>query len=159
MAAPQDPSLFEKNNSDLKILIFLSKDCPCSKSHREHLNQLQTQFPQFSFFGVVADAVTPSNSKDIQSYFSSENFQFPIIFDSQKKLIKDFSALKTPHGVILQKQPGGKYSQIYEGGISDAHQFTESKNHFLEENLKAIVANQPLPYNHGKSLGCYIRRF
>jgi peroxiredoxin len=152
----ESPTAFFSDTSDIKALIFLSKDCPCSKSHVAHLNKLSQEFKNIPFFGVITDR--ESSEAEIFAYFNSKTFHFPIVSDPQQSLIKQFKALKTPHAVLLKKQPNKQETILYEGGVSDQRDGGSAKTYYLEENLKALTTNQPLPYAHGKSLGCYIRR-
>jgi peroxiredoxin len=154
--AHESSAVFFADTSNIKVLIFLSKDCPCSKSHVAHLNKLSQEFKNIPFFGVIADR--ESSETEIFAYFNSKNFNFPIISDPQQSLIKQFKALKTPHAVLLKKQPNHQETILYEGGVSDQRDGASAKTYYLKENLKALTTNQPLPYAQGKSLGCYIRR-
>lgn len=157
-SAFENISRFEQDSYPFKVLLFLSKDCPCSKSHVAHLNELQDKFKTVAFFGVITDEFSEDNKKWIEEYFTNANFKFTIIKDSEQKLIKEYRALKTPHATLLRREPNGKYTRIYEGGVSDHRDFSHSKANFLSENLAAATSGKPLPYNNGKSLGCYIRR-
>ncbi len=150
---------FEKNQSELKALVFLSATCPCSQSHVDHLNQLVKLYPQFKLFGVITDDSSSEQKEVIQNYYSKERFEFPIIKDPEMKLVKTYNALKTPHIVLLKKDKNSSYIKLYEGGVTDQRQFSMSKNKFLAENLTALNNKTPLPHKQGRSLGCYIRRF
>jgi AhpC/TSA family len=154
----QDAADFLKNTADVKALVFLSKDCPCSKSHVEHLNQLHRDYKTIPIYGVIADPENVSEAKESEAYFSSNNFQFPLIKDREQILVKQFKALKTPHVALLKKQPNGEYSMIYEGGLTDQRDGAQAKIFFLKENLQALSINKTPPHSHAKSLGCYIRR-
>jgi hypothetical protein len=148
----------ENNSSPLKAVVFLSAFCPCSRSHVEHLNQLSEQYSDLQVFAVIADPIDASNEVEVSEYFSREHFQFPVLEDRQQDLLRKYQALKTPHVVLMQRQPTGNYKTLYEGGVSDHRDFSSSKKKFLAENLHAINNHQPLPYQQGRSLGCYIRR-
>ncbi len=154
-----DFSSFEKDSSDYKLLVFLSKDCPCSRSHVTHLNQLSSEFKNISFYGVITDTINDNNSESIYAYYSAPQFTFPLLQDREQKLIKQYNALKTPHVILFKKQQNGLYTIVYEGGVSNHRDFPQAQIHFLKENLIAAQKNQPLPHTNGKSLGCYIRRF
>ncbi len=154
-----NPSVFEKENSELKALVFLSASCPCSRSHIDHLNKLNASNSNLKVFGVITDDQSPSNLKKLEQYYTKENFKFPILKDPTQSLVKKYDALKTPHVVLLKKQKNGKFQKIYEGGVTDQRQFSRSKNKFLAENLAALKQSKPIPHEKGRSLGCYIRRF
>lgn len=149
---------FDKDKSEFKVLVFLSSQCPCSNSHVKHLNTLNKKYENVQFFGVSTDIIDKDNKQTIHNYYSSKNFEFPIIKDSSQTLVKRFKALKTPHTTLLKRQDSGEYKEIYEGGVSDNRFFDSSKKHYLKENLEAVVSGKKLKYTQGKSLGCYIRR-
>lgn len=157
--AHQNASNFEQDTVDYKVLVFLSKNCPCSDSHVAHLNQLSSDFKNIHFYGVITDQITTDNTQDIDSYFNNKQFNFPILQDREQKLIKQFNALKTPHVSLLKKHKNGQYTTIYEGGVTNNRHFAQAEKFFLKENLLAIQQQASLPYTNGKSLGCYIRRF
>lgn len=138
--------------------MFLSRNCPCSKSHIEHLNNLQHQFQAVHFYGVMTDLINEDTKPLIDDYYSSKNFSFPIIRDDEHYLVQKFSALKTPHTVIVTTDKGNNYKIIYQGGVSNHREFAQSTKHFLAENLSQITNGKPVKYAEGKSLGCYIRR-
>lgn len=151
-------SAFETSAAPLKVLIFLSKDCPCSRSHVEHLNELSETHKSVNFFAVITDVIDGDNHKDIESYFHKNIIRFPIIQDTEQKLIKAYGALKTPHVALFQRQANGQYTRIYEGGVTNHRDFASAKVQFLKQNLQAATEHKRLPFNNGKSLGCYIRR-
>lgn len=151
---------FYSDNSNIKILAFLSDLCPCSRSHVEHLNQLQKNYPKFKFYGVISEPPqNPERQLSINSYFTEKNFSFPIINDPDQTLVKKYNALKTPHITILKKnQQSPIYSILYEGGVSNKREFNKSDIRFLEENLKKLQTSNNVQFTNGSSLGCYIRR-
>ncbi len=153
----QAPESFYANRSEYKVIVFLSVLCPCSRSHVEHLNDLQEKYKEVSFHGVIVDSV--EYQKLIQDYFTADRFSFSLLKDPQQVLIRDFNALKTPHIVLLKRQSNGKYKRLYEGGLSNQRDFSKSSRRYLQENLLALFEGRDLPYKHGRSLGCYIRRF
>ncbi len=153
------PDDFENQNNTNKVLIFLSKDCPCSHSHIEHINKLTRDFPNFSFFGVITDTISDKNITKLENYYSNHNFKFPIIKDKFQILVKKYKALKTPHAIVISSRFKNTNSYIvYSGGVSDSYKFSNFKKLYLKENLISLSQTNTLKYAHGKSLGCYIRR-
>lgn len=149
---------YEENPSSLKVLVFLSKNCPCSRSHVDHLNGLSQKYPNIAFYGVITDFFNKDSEPEIKAYFDFKNFKFPLIKDSEQILVKKYGALKTPFSVIVRSEDSKK-QVLYEGGVSDDHDFPSSKKHYLEENLAVLTQGKDPIYKVGKSLGCYIRRF
>ena len=155
----ENAEFFHKDLADYKVLLFLSRICPCSSSHTNYLNGLADKYKSVKFFGVITDIFDESSKLEIQKYYSQENFKFPIIRDDKQSLIKEYHALKTPHTVILKKNNDKSFAVVYEGGVTDSRDFAEAKKYFLGENLEALSNGRPVKYAVGKSLGCYIRRF
>ncbi|MCB0379303.1 MAG: redoxin domain-containing protein [Bdellovibrionales bacterium] len=149
---------FFQNDAKFKVLVFLSRSCPCSRSHVDHLNGLDKKYKEVAFFGVITDIFNEASKDDIQKYYAGRNFQFPLVKDESQTLIKEYKALKTPHSVLLQRTAQGTYNVVYEGGVTNRRDFSTSTQKFLGENLEAITQNKPIVYRAGKSLGCYIRR-
>ncbi len=151
----QSPEAFEQNKSDLKVLVFLSEKCPCSRSHVDHLNKIFKENPGVGIYGVIsAPPQTEEEKEMVKEYFSSSNFKFPLIEDPNQLLVKKYKALKTPHVTMFK---GGKL--IYQGGLTSNRSFKNSGKKFLAENLLSLKLGKPLKHKHGPSLGCYIRRY
>lgn len=150
---------FEKDTTPTKILLFLSRSCPCSRSHIEHLNQLQKKYKNtVHLYGVITDAFDSDSTPYLQEYYSDKNFSFPIIKDESQILVKKYNALKTPHTVVLHANTNAPYKIVYQGGVTNRRDFHKSTIHFLEENLSLMTQGKTAKYSEGKSLGCYIRR-
>lgn len=147
---------FDKDQRPTKILVFLSKDCPCSDSHVNHLNKLNTKYKDVSFYGVVTDP--ESEAAEIAIYFDSNRFDFPIVKDPEHDLVKIYGALKTPHVALLKRGADSSYKVAYEGGVTNGHNFAQANKFFLQDNLQALSTGKPLVHSQGKSLGCYIKR-
>ena len=154
----EEIQFFENNNSPIKVLVFLSRSCPCSKSHVDHLNKLNRDFEMVSLFGVITDDFDKSSEGEIEQYYSEKNFEFPLIKDEPQTLVKKYNALKTPHSVIVKRDANKSYQIVYQGGVTDNRTFSQSTKKFLAENLAALSQNKAPVYTAGKSLGCYIRR-
>lgn len=166
LSAWKDVSLLAQNTAQIKVLLFLSHDCPCSRSHVSHLNELQHQYPQMAFFGIITEPLVDDGNvkekdqlSELSDYYNDKNFTFPLIKDPQQILVKKYAALKTPHVTILQKGKEGQEMIVYQGGISDKRQFSSHNVKYLSENLHELSLGRKVKFATGDSLGCYIRRF
>ncbi len=149
---------FEEDSSPLKAVVFLSPDCPCSRSHVEHLNQIVKEYPNLKLYGLISEPAEGDSKLRNNEYFSEKNFAFPIIDDPKQVLVKKYGALKTPHVSLLKKKANGSFETLYEGGVTDGKEFEPGSVKFLEENLKLVSQAKDVKYKNGRSLGCYIRR-
>lgn len=154
----ETPASFENNTQAIKGMVFLSKNCPCSNSHVDHINEMAKKYKDIALYGVITDAFDDSSEKEIQEYFTGARFGFPIIKDPEQVLVKKYGALKTPHAILLAQNKEKGYDVIYNGGVTDGHKFLEASQYFLKENLAALNAKKPIPYAQGRCLGCYIKR-
>jgi hypothetical protein len=154
-----DISAFEKDTSRWKALVFLSEACPCSRSHINHLNELQEKYPELKIFGVISEP--PKNEeekKDVDKYFKGTAFKFPILADDKQVLVGRYGALKTPHLTLFEKKAKGTYEVIYQGGVTNQRDFEKSNVKYFAENMEQLTHGKVVKYKNGQSLGCYIRR-
>ena len=137
------------------VLVFLSHQCPCSQSHRLHLNDIAKNFPQIPIYGVISEPIRDEDA--VLTYFNDKDFYFPLIRDDQQILVNKYAALKTPHASLIKKLDDSEQI-LYEGGVTDKAQFSPQATQYLAENLKQLSQGQPLAHRFGRSLGCYIKR-
>ncbi len=134
------------------VAIFLSAKCPCSNSHISELKNLSKSFPEFSFVAIHSNA---DENKDISiAYFEKNLLPFPTIEDQKTTLANLFQAYKTPHAYILS--PNGDV--IYQGGVTNSHDFEKSDRKYLREALTDIDAGKSVRTPEARTLGCSIAR-
>ena len=134
------------------VVVFLSAKCPCSNSHVEELKKLKTDFPDFSFVGIHSNM--DENEIDALKYFKEIKLSFPVIQDNKATYADQFTAFKTPHSFVLNKQ--GEI--LYQGGVSDSHSLESSNKLFLREALEDISKGAKVRSPEGRTLGCFIVR-
>lgn len=134
------------------VLVFMSAKCPCSNSHVNEIKKLSTDFSDFQFAVVHANA---DEAKDTTvAYFKKANFPFPVIKDQKFQLADQFQAFKTPHAFIVL--PDGSFA--YQGGVSNSHDFAKAKQNFLREALTDLKEGKAVRTPEGRTLGCVISR-
>jgi peroxiredoxin len=131
-----------------KALVFISSDCPCSKAHIEHIKSVADENSSLNVFGVATEPMT--KEKSIEYY---KSISFPVIQDDQQVLVKKYKALKTPHLTLVDKK-----QIIYQGGVTNSINPKYASKHYFKDVAQALTAKKPLPFNKGRSLGCYIKR-
>ena len=133
-------------------LVFISAKCPCSVSYFPTLDRLYRLFPNVTFVGIHsnADEMTPEFGKRLITLAP----KFPILQDSQSKLVTAFGALKTPH-VFLYTSDG---SLAYEGGIDNSKRAENASEHYLESALHAVSQGRRPEVTSYRTLGCAIAR-
>lgn len=154
------PDVFENEKASLKMLVFLSEKCPCSKSHIAHVQELMDHYKELKVYGVISEPARNQKEEKIKnSYFQNEKFGFPIINDQEQFLVKKYQALKTPHVVLLEKTKHEDYKVVYEGGLTDSKHYNPTSKKYVEDALKQISKNEKVRIKNGFCLGCHIRRF
>lgn len=131
-----------------KALVFISKDCPCSRAHIDHINKIAKDNPSLKVFGVATEAIKGQKSID---YY--QGISMPVIQDDEQNLIKKYKALKTPHLTLINK---GRIA--YQGGVTNSISPKYASKLYFSDVATAITEKKPLPFNKGRSLGCYIKR-
>lgn len=134
------------------VLIFISKDCPCSKGNLSYINKLSGEYPDFKFLGVHSKK--GSSTKDIKNYLSDKKINFEILNDSNLSITNKFDALKTPHVFIVNL----KGEIIYNGGVTNSTFPENAKDFYLKNALEDLKNHRPIAKNETKTLGCFIVR-
>lgn len=134
------------------VLIFLSKDCPCSKGNLGYIDQLSRDYTDFTFIGVHAKKGT--KVEEIRQYLSDKKISFPVYNDSLLYATNLFNALKTPHAYIVNQ--AGEI--LYNGGISNSTFPKNADKFFLKNALEDIKNHRPVAKPESKTLGCFIVR-
>lgn len=139
-------------HNEYTVVYFFNADCPCSNAHFQYLNALKSEYPNWEFLGFHSNKSV--EQKKAQEYFDQFKIAFPVIEDASLKIADQLKAIKTPHVYVLDS----KGEIIYQGGATNSKDPKNATKHYLKEVLRALKAQQPLPYSSTKTLGCYIER-
>jgi len=140
-----------KSNKPL-VLIFISKDCPCSKGNLGYINELSLKYSDFQFIGIHSKK--GSTIEEIRNYLKDKKVNFEIVADSQLQIASKFNALKTPHVFIVNQQG----EVIYNGGVTSSTFPENAKEFYLSNTLEDIKNHRSIAKKETKTLGCYIVR-
>lgn len=149
------PSGKEKNlNADkkTKVLVFLSKTCPCTQQNIPYINEISKNFPEIEFIGV--HSVRNATSKDIEEIRENYKAEFPIIDDSDLKMADFLKANRTPQTFILDENN----NVLYSGGVTERTNPYSAKKLYLKNALTELANNQAITEKETRSLGCIILR-
>lgn len=135
------------------VVLFLSATCPCSNSHVKELKALAHDYPDFNFVAVHSNS--NETKAETQTYFKQAALPFPVIQDHKVKIADELKASKTPHAFVFLKDG----SIAYQGGVSDSHEFENSKHQFLRDALSDLTGpTHKVRVASGRTLGCTISR-
>ena len=141
-----------QNSKKPSVVIFISKDCPCSKGNLNYINKLAEEFKGFNFYGIHSKKNV--SDKDLLAYLGDKKLFFKIYNDPDLKIADDFKALKTPHAFILNTEG----EVLYSGGVTNSTFPENAKTYFLKDALNEFMNTKKIVNFETKTLGCYIAR-
>jgi len=136
------------------VLVFLSMNCPCSRSHQPILKKLHEDFSgdQFQLIGVHSN-VNESVEHSL-NYFRDSGLPFPVIQDEGGRIANELGAYKTPHAYILDPH----LQIIYQGGVDNTSDASRATQHFVRDNLNQLKKGEKIQESKRRVLGCQILR-
>lgn len=134
------------------VVAFMSSKCPCSDSHSAELRRLAGDFKEFAFAAVHSNA--DEAESEAKSYFQKKALGFPVLQDTDQKLLERFRALKTPHAFILLADG----TIAYQGGVTDSVKIERATKNFLRDALEDLQGQRPVRESKTRTLGCAIAR-
>lgn len=142
------------------VLFFAASDCPISNRYIPEVQRLATVYgPR----GVRVWFVYPNPGDDAR-VIRAHNAQYAITaytaLDTKQNLVRMTHATTTPEAVILLPQ-GGELHEVYRGRIDDRYlelgrERPQAMHHDLEEAIRAVLADKPVPQPGGPPVGCSI---
>lgn len=134
------------------VVVFLSANCPCSKSHEPVIEKLSQEFTDFDFVAVHANQDEPLEKA--KAYFKTAQLTIPVIRDVGAQLANELKALKTPHAYVI----GPQGQCWFEGGVGDTRNAQKAKEHYLRNALTALRGGKEPAEKTVRTLGCVISR-
>ena len=148
------PEKSQKNfeSKKVKVLVFLSRTCPCTQQNIPYINKLVKEFPEVEFIGVHSKKGAPlSEINEVISEFKPE---FTVIDDKDLEIANLLKANRTPQSYILSAD-----NQIlYNGGITDRTNPESAKKLYLKNALTQLTDHKEITEKETRSLGCIILR-
>lgn len=140
------------HGSAASVVIFMSNECPCSKSHEETLKALSKKFAKYKFVGVHSNVDEPE--EEAKQYFKNAELPFPVVQDDAASIADAFGALKTPHAFVI----GSSGEILYSGGVDDSRRASSAKRNYLRLALEAISKGEKPEHSKERPVGCSIQR-
>lgn len=138
------------------IIIFDCNTCPYSKAYNERIIGLNDNFVSkgYPVIAINANDGNGDSFDDMVRIAKKKNYRYPYLFDETQKVAKMYGATNTPHVFVLTKE----LKVAYIGTIdNDARNPEEATQHYVEDAIKALMANKPVPVTRTKAIGCGIR--
>jgi peroxiredoxin len=144
------------------ILIFTCNHCPFSVAYEDRIVALDKKFKAK---GYPVIAVNPNDPKKYPSdgykamitRAKEKGFTFPYLLDPTSNVARAYSASRTPHVYILNKQ-GNKYKVVYVGAIDDsARDESKISKKYVEAAIADLLKGKKPSKNYTRAIGCSIK--
>ena len=143
----------------LRVVVFLSPECPLCQNYSLPLNQLQKKYAgKVAFTGVVPGKAY--SVADVSAFTQKYHIGFPITIDSAKTLSKSLKATVTPEVFLL----GPNNKVLYHGSIDNwikdlGMQSARPTVFYLQDAIDQSLAHQPVRIPYNKPVGCLINDY
>lgn len=145
-------SVNPKENPRGTVVVFLSTQCPCSRSHEKVIQTLADEFSEMKFVAVHSNK--DEDEALSQKHFKEAGFSFPVIQDHQFKIADEYRALKTPHAFIV----GPQGECWFNGGVDNSSDAARANQHYLKNALVELKNGKEPKEKQVRTLGCVIKR-
>ena len=160
-AANAPVSLSGYATSKAVVVVFISQNCPFSKSYQDRLNALASSYGgrgvQFLFIEAPINIDAASNTQKL--VLKSDNNNIAYLTDEGQKVSTQLGATKTPEVVVLQPAGNG-FAVRYKGAIDDNPQVeSDVRQRYLAQVLDNLLAGRPAGVADTRAAGCLIKKF
>lgn len=154
------PITLSPSGSRAVVLFFAASDCPISN---RYVPEIQRLTREFHASGVQVWFVYP-NPGDTAEVVRAHDQEFSITantaLDDRQSLTRMAHATTTPEAAVFVPDGGG-LREVYRGRIDDRYlslgtERPQATRHDLEDAIRAVLANKPVPRPGGPPIGCSI---
>src|ERR1017187_7555799 len=151
--------LYELQNKKAIAIVFLSFECPVSKSYSEPLSEIAKEFEKF---GVTIWGLTTNEDEtaaEIAKQAKKFDLAFPVFKDDRLRAARALAADFTPEVFVLD----GAFVLRYRGRIDNMYSERLKKHakvteHNLRQTLAELVTGRPVSVPATRAVGCTIPR-
>ena len=144
----------------IQVYIFLGEECVISQYYTL---PLKTLYKEYGDKGIGFTGLFPnlgSNEESRQAFREKYQLPFTLLQDTAQAWMQQFGVRVTPEVVVYVPGSG---EVLYQGRIDDTYfrvgrRRPVTRNHELEDALKAIVQGEEIPVNRTDAVGCIITR-
>jgi len=151
--------LYDLKGKKAIVLVFLSSDCPVSKSYSQPLAEMADDLKAR---GVAFVGLTTNHDEtplEVVKFAAEFKLPFPVVLDRNFAATDAVAAKVTPEAFVLD----GDFVLRYRGRIDDAY-FARLKRHQqvseynLRQALEELVSGRPVSVPATEAIGCSIGR-
>ncbi len=148
------------NFSDLNlnkgsVIVFFDIECPICQKYTKLLKEINQKY---SAKGIKVYVVYPHKSTDeaaFKSFKTEYQFDLPIYFDTQRKLLHQLKGSVTPEVFLLNNQR----QTVYQGAIDNwfyslGKSRAQATENYLLEAIEALLKGEKMKINYHEAIGC-----
>lgn len=149
----------EAQPAAIRVVIFLSPECPLCQNYSLPLNQLCKKYAgKVQFTGVVPGKAY--SAADVGAFTQKYHIGFPINIDSAKTMSKLLKATVTPEVFLLGPDTKVLYHGSIDNWIKDlGMQSARPTVFYLQDAIDQSLAHQPVRVPYNKPVGCLINDY
>jgi hypothetical protein len=146
-------------SAPLRVVIFLSPECPLCQNYSLPLNALFKKYAgKVQFTGVVPGKAY--STVDVNAFTQKYHIGFPVNIDSAKTMSKSLKATVTPEVFLLGPDKKVLYYGSIDNWIKDlGMQSARPTVFYLQDAIDQSLAHQPVRIPYNKPVGCLINDF
>jgi hypothetical protein len=158
-SAPSPDPTSSPGSATLRVVIFLSPECPLCQNYSLPLNTLFKKYAgEVQFTGVVPGKAY--STSDVNAFIQKYHIGFPVTIDSAKALSASLKATVTPEVFLLGPDKKILYHGSIDNWIKDLGMRSARPSIFyLRDAIDQSLAHQPVRVPYNKPVGCLINDY
>ena len=143
----------------LRVVIFLSPECPLCQNYSLPLNELSKKYAgKVQFSGVVPGKAY--SAADVNAFIRKYRIGFPVSIDSAKTVSTSLKATVTPEVFLLGPDKKVLYYGSIDNWIKDlGMQSARPTIFYLRDAIDQSLAQLPVRIPYNKPVGCLINDY
>ncbi|HVU59133.1 MAG TPA: redoxin domain-containing protein [Puia sp.] len=143
----------------LRVLIFLSPECPLCQNYSLILNELQKKYTG----NVVFTGIVPGKAyadRTVTDFIRKYKINFPVYVDSVRALSSVLQAKVTPEVYLLRTEKNIFYHGSIDNWVKDlGMQGARATKFYLRDAIDETLAGKPVSNPYNKPVGCLINDY
>jgi len=155
----QHPLSVLSDEKQLRVIVFLSPECPICRNYTLTLNQLQKKYAgEVGFTGIVPGKAY--SVADVKAFMDKYKLGFPVYIDTARALSTSLQATVTPEAFLLR----GSKNVYYHGSIDNwVKDLGMARAHptifYLRDAIDQTLSKKPVLTPYNKPVGCMINDY